>query len=91
MYSYNCRFQVNFQRADPKFVANLPITFPSSKIGRELQNKVLGRPLDQELSIELLRGNFFQCHVFAMKSVQNLKSYWRSSQNYLVLALFSSL
>ena len=26
----------------------------------------------------LLRGNFFQCHVFAMKSVQNLKSFWRS-------------
>ena len=35
--------------------------------------------------------NFFQCHVFAMKSVQNLKSFWRSSQNYFVLALFSSL
>jgi hypothetical protein len=39
----------------------------------------------------VLRGNFFQCHVFAMKSVQNLKSFWRSSQNYFVLALFSSL
>jgi hypothetical protein len=39
----------------------------------------------------LVRGNFFQCHVFAMKSVQNLKSFWRSSQNYFVLALFSSL
>jgi hypothetical protein len=38
-----------------------------------------------------LRGNFFQCHVFAMKSVQNLKYFWRSSQNYFVLALFSSL
>jgi hypothetical protein len=38
-----------------------------------------------------LRGNFFQCHVFAMKSVQNLKSFWRSSQNYFVFALFSSL
>jgi hypothetical protein len=38
-----------------------------------------------------LRGNFFQCHIFAMKSVQNLKSFWRSSQNYFVLALFSSL
>jgi hypothetical protein len=39
----------------------------------------------------VLRGNFFQCHVFAMKSVQNLKSFWRSFQNYLVLALFNSL
>jgi hypothetical protein len=39
----------------------------------------------------LLRGNFFQCHVFAMKSVQNLKSFWRSSQNDFLLALFSSL
>jgi hypothetical protein len=38
-----------------------------------------------------LRGNFFKCHVFTMKSVQNLKSFWRSSQNYFVLALFSSL
>jgi hypothetical protein len=38
-----------------------------------------------------LRGKFFQCHVFAMKSVQNLKYFWRSSQNYFVLALFSSL
>jgi hypothetical protein len=34
------RFQVTFQRAVPKFVANLPITFPSSEIGRELRNKV---------------------------------------------------
>jgi hypothetical protein len=40
---------------------------------------------------DYLRGNFFQCHVFAMKSVQNLKYFWRSSQNYFVLALFSSL
>jgi hypothetical protein len=40
---------------------------------------------------DLLRGNFFQCHVFTMKSVQNLKSFCRSSQNYFVLALFSSL
>jgi hypothetical protein len=35
-----------------------------------------------------VRGNFFQCRIFAMKSVQNLKSFWRSSQNYFVLALF---
>ena len=53
--------------------------------------------IDCALNIDLaflvfaLRGNFFQCHVFAMKSVQNLKSLWRSSQNYFVLALFSSL
>ena len=38
-YNY-CRFQVTFQRAVPKFVVNLLITFPSSKIGRELRNKV---------------------------------------------------
>jgi hypothetical protein len=30
-------------------------------------------------------------NVFAMKSVQNLKSFWRSSQNDFVCALFSSL
>jgi hypothetical protein len=42
-------------------------------------------------SARVLRGNFFQCHVFAMKSVQNLKYFWGSSQNYFVLALFSSL
>ena len=36
----DCRFQVTFQRAVPKFVAKLPITFPSSKIGRELCHKV---------------------------------------------------
>jgi hypothetical protein len=29
--------------------------------------------------------------LYAMKSVQNLKSFWRSSQNYFVLALLSSL
>ena len=34
------------------------------------------------------RGNFFQCRVFAMKSVQNRKSFWRTSQNCFVLALF---
>ena len=42
--------------------------------------------------IRVLRGNFFQCHLFTMKSVsQNLKSFWRSSQNHFVFALFSSL
>ena len=37
--------------------------------------------LEQELvcSTYLLRGNFFQCHVFAMKSFQNQKSFWRTS------------
>jgi hypothetical protein len=30
-------------------------------------------------------------HVFAMKSVQNLKSFGRSSQDYFVLVLFCSL
>jgi hypothetical protein len=36
-------------------------------------------------------GKFFFCHVFAMKSVQNPKSFWRTSQNCFGLALFSSL
>ena len=40
---------------------------------------------------EELKGIFFQRHVFVMRSVQNLKSFWRSSQNYFVLALFCSL
>ena len=40
LQQYYCRFQVTFQRAVPKFVANLTITFPSSEIGRELSNKV---------------------------------------------------
>jgi hypothetical protein len=39
-FIFYCRFQVTFQRAVPKFVANLPITFPSSEIERELRNKV---------------------------------------------------
>ena len=40
LVSFYCRFQQTWERAVPKFVANLPITFPSSKIGRELRNKV---------------------------------------------------
>jgi hypothetical protein len=28
-----------------------------------------------------LRGNFFQCRVFAMQSVQNLKSFWPKPKN----------
>jgi hypothetical protein len=36
MHTCYCRFQVTFQHAVPKFVANLPITLPSS----ELRNKV---------------------------------------------------
>ena len=41
-----CRFQITFESliqiecAVPKFVANLPITFPNSKIACELRNKV---------------------------------------------------
>jgi hypothetical protein len=41
--------------------------------------------------IYILRGNFLLCHVFAMKSVQNRKSFWRTSENCFGLALFSSL
>ena len=37
--TYYCRFQVIFQHAGSKFVANLPIMFPSLKIGRELRKK----------------------------------------------------
>jgi hypothetical protein len=33
-------FKSPFKRAGPNFVANLPIAFPSSEIGRELRNKV---------------------------------------------------
>jgi hypothetical protein len=33
-------------------------------------------------------GNFFQCCALAMKRIQNLTSFWRSSQNYFVLVLF---
>ena len=39
----------------------------------------------------LLRGNFFLCRIFVIKSVQNPKCFWHSSQNCFVLALFSSL
>jgi hypothetical protein len=35
-----CRFHITFQSAVPKFVVNLPITFPNSEVGRELRNKV---------------------------------------------------
>jgi hypothetical protein len=38
-----------------------------------------------------LGGIFFLCRVFVIKSVQNSKSFWLSSQNCFVLALFSSL
>ncbi len=38
-----------------------------------------------------LRGSFFRCRVLVIKSVQNPKSFWCSSQNCFVLALFSSL
>ena len=38
---------------------------------------------------DLIKRQFFPCRVFAMKSVQNQKSFLRSSQNCFVLALFS--
>jgi hypothetical protein len=37
------------------------------------------------------RQFFSMSRIFTMKSVQNLKSFWRSSQNHFVFALFSSL
>ena len=46
---------------------------------------------DEGTYTQNIKRQFFQCHVFAMKSVQNRKSFWRTSQNYFVLALFSSL
>ena len=35
-----CRFHITFQSAVPKFVVNLPITFPNLEVGRELRNEV---------------------------------------------------
>ena len=40
---------------------------------------------------DVLRGNFFLFHVFANKSVENQKSFGRTSQNWFVLALLFSL
>ena len=40
---------------------------------------------------DYLRGNFFVCRVFSTKSVQNLKSFWRTSQIRFILALLYSL
>ena len=40
----------------------------------------------------LLRGESFLCHVFLVKlSVQNLITFWRTTQNLLILALLCSL
>ena len=44
-----------------------------------------------DVNEQTLRGSFFLCRVFVIKSVQNPKSFWRSSQNCFVLALFSRL
>ena len=38
-----------------------------------------------------LRGESFLCHVFSVKSVQNLRTFWRKTQNLLILALLCSL
>ena len=36
-------------------------------------------------------GESFLCHVFSMKSVQTLRTFWRTTQNLLILALLCSL
>ena len=43
------------------------------------------------LSRILLRGESFLCHVFPVKSVQNLRTFWRTTQTLLILALLCSL
>ena len=42
-------------------------------------------------SSKCLRGESFLCHVFSVKSVQNLRTFWRTTQNLLILALLCSL
>ena len=37
------------------------------------------------------RGKSFLCHVFLVKSVQNLRTFWRTTQNLLILALLCGL
>ena len=39
----------------------------------------------------ILRGESFLCLVFSVKSVQNLRTFWRTTQNLLILALLCSL
>ena len=41
--------------------------------------------------VRVLRGESFLCHVFSVKSVQNLRTFWRTTQNLLILALLCSL
>ena len=43
------------------------------------------------LIVELLRGESLLCHVFSVKSVQNHRTFWRTTQNRLILALLCSL
>ena len=40
---------------------------------------------------KLLRGESFLCHVFLVKSIQNIRTFWRTTQNLLSLALLCSL
>jgi hypothetical protein len=70
-------------------VRNLTVKSPLKLTVRLITNFEYLKYLKDKFKFCVLRANFFQCHVFAMKSVQNLKSFWRSSQNYFVLALFS--
>ena len=45
----------------------------------------------QTFLLLFLRGKLFLCHVFSVKSVQNLRTFWRATQNLLILALLCSL
>ena len=52
----------------------------------EVKKTHFGGEKDKEL-----RGESFLCRVFSVKSVQNLRTFWRTTQNLLILALLCSL
>ena len=67
--------------------SSTPVQFLFS-FDRRVEKTLMQTHLESRLQILInshpeLTPIFFYCRVFAMKSVQNLKYFWRSSPNYL--------
>ena len=59
---------------------------------RRLEDVLARHGINRELEKKnFLRGKSFLCHVFSVRSVQNLRTFWRTTQNLLILALLCSL
>ena len=85
------RYHIFIRYSIPWFIFDTRYSIDTSKAISTMQCRFTKSMNNSQTLPSLLRGESSLCHVFSVKSVQNLRTFWRTTQNLLILALLCGL